>query len=155
MRKAWIGGALFLFIGAIPLYAQQRPVPALSPGTYPMAMQDSVDIAGAGKDTSDAVAVNCIDFLSYYAQYHSRNDSINIEVYADFSPDGLHWLHTVGLDTALVSGTADAIEAKRVDFFPDWALFARCRVVGAHASTDTVDVSVWWHKTYFGVMRFR
>jgi len=106
---------------------------------------DSTALAGGESDTTRGIILmRSVDMAAYMAQYTSRNDSTNILVRADFSADGERWVHTITLDSVLVSGTTDSTEAKRLDDFPDWPIYCRVRTTNnAVATSDTVDVYSW------------
>ena len=152
MRRCLI--AFFLFACAVvSASAQDLPIPQQI--TAIRTPFDSVAVAGGESDTSRSFSANGHSLIAYTAFYRSRNDSINMEVYADFSEDGKRWpaAATVGLDTVIVSGETDADESKRMNTFPDFHRYSRIRVNSLAASTDTVDVIIQIVPHYFGGLR--
>ena len=141
---------VMLFLPAIA-YAQIQSSP--TPGVYASVVFDSTRIAGGKSDTSRSVVkIFGADMFGYMAQYGSVNDSINVEVYADFSADGYRWFHTSGLDTMIVSGTADTTRVRQIEI-PTYPIYARCRVKALAASSDTVAVRIVWLVHYLGLQR--
>lgn len=148
----WIRVAALVLVLAVEARGQApRELPR--PGVYPTATQDSVVLAGGKNDTSVSFPTYGVDIVGFWGYYKSRNDSTNLVVRLDFSPDNKHWLKTVTIDSVVTSGAADSMAAERIDTFPDWAYFARCRVNSSAAATDTVDTFIWYLLHYMAKPR--
>ena len=112
-------------------------------GRAPYPLFDST--RGAGGDTllsKGTINSGGADLVGFFARYFAEDDSINVKVSAEFSPDGSLWFGSLGIDTAIVSGQADTSKMKRLDTFPDYSAFSRIRVVSLAATSDTVAVTI-------------
>ena len=136
----WVLSILLL---ATPVSAQVVVNAPIYPGVVTIALLDTAVLAAAGADTSEAFLVGAVDLAGLFVKYDNRKDSINVVTLLDISPDGddAHWTLWGGLDTALVSGTADSTTHKRVLNFPDWPAFGRVRHQAAAAAGDTVKIT--------------
>lgn len=138
-RAFWILSVLFpALLSAQTLEEQVAPS-----GTRRWMMENARSIVQAGKDTTKGVFIAGVDQWSYYVKYTSRNDSINVKIYLDLSEDNASWKawRTAALDSTLVSGTGDIDTLVNFTNPPNYAMYARLRVNGAHAAADTVDVT--------------
>lgn len=133
------------------LYAADIP----RPGSYPDKVYDSFVISGAETDSlrGAGLQINGVDMLGVFGKFVSRNDSINIVIYLDYSPDGKTWLHRVPMDTIIVSGTQDTSIAFKYDPYADWGENVRTRLVSSAAATDTTEVTLWLVRHYLGAGR--
>lgn len=125
------------------------------PGWRSFVVADSVTLAGGASDTSAVVNTAGFDVFGYFAQFVSRNDSINVTVVAEPSPDKVHWFAGYGLDAILVSGTGDSSIGKTFHSFPDYPPYHRAIIANNAAADDTLNVTIWWVLHYLRLERLR
>lgn len=131
--------------------AQNTSYDPYLPGKQLIQVRDSVQIGGTTKDTSQAFSLSSPDNIFLFVLYDSRADSINVRVYLDISPDGpskgvleTHWKQWAGLDTCIVSGTADSSVYKQLApgiQFPYGAGYGRLRTQGLMMAADSCRVT--------------
>ena len=132
---------VLLFIGSV--WSQIPNENLQAPGQLSKVMQDSQVVAVAGTDTSLAIWIGGADSVRIYAEYESRNDSINVAVWLDIAPINKpeYFVQHSKIDSMLISGTNDSTHYLTVTGWPRDALYGRLRAVGAMAAGDTVDVT--------------
>lgn len=116
------------------------------PGSQLYVLRDTLQIVATGKDTSVGVKIAGCDLWAYYVKYDARNDSTNIKLYIDISPDNKNWVswQAGAYDSALVSGTTDTERLRQLVNPPNYSMWARNRTNGAQATGDTSKVTIEW-----------
>lgn len=141
--------SLILLLLTAPVGAQQRrqdtPINYM-PGQSYHTLFDSLQIKGTAKDTSGSFLIGGMDSYGLYVKYDNRADSINVRLTLLVAPyiTGPFRAY-VGLDTAIVSGTADSTTYKKISDVPEWARFGSVEVAGYMAATDSVKVTTAIH----------
>ena len=141
--------SLLIFTGIA--FAQDIP----RPGSYPEKVWDAKAISGTQADSIRGAGyqIGGADLLGLFGKFVSRNDSINIVIYFDYSPDGKNWLKRVPVDTIIVSGTQDTSIAFQYDGYFDSGAQVRPRMVSNATATDTTDVTFWIVPHWLGAGR--
>lgn len=144
---------LFLFLFPAFLSAQTLEEQIVPGGTRRWLMENARQIVAAGKDTTKGVFIAGVDQWAYYILYSSKNDSTNVKVHLDLSADDKNWKEwrTAALDSSIISGTANRDTLVNFTNPPNYAMYARLRVFGAHATGDTVDVTIRFVLTWLPV----
>jgi len=136
---------IFIVLLAPALVYAQRirefPTGRIEVGQRAYALLDSVQIKGAGADTSRSVYIGGADILGLFARYDNRADSINITLFLDISYGDSTFVQWAPIDTAIVSGVTDSLTFKRISEAPNFAVNARLRVAGAMPATDSSRVT--------------
>jgi len=144
-RILWV-----LFFPALLPAQTQEEFRRTPPGTERWILENARQIVQAGKDTTKSVFVAGVDQWAWYVNYTSRNDSINVRIYLDVSADGSNWKawSAGAVDSSIISGTGNRDTLFQFSNPPNYAMFARARVIGAQAAADTVDVTLKWVLTW-------
>lgn len=149
------GFVLSILIFPSLLWAQTSEERVVPSGTVRWMMENSRQIVQAGKDTTKGVFIAGVDEWSTFVQYILLNDSANVKVYLDISPDNQTFIawSAGAIDSALVAKGGGSTTTHYVQFTnpPNDKMFARVRVVGAHAAGDSVKVTIKWVLTWLPV----
>lgn len=109
-------------------------------------MENARSIVQAGKDTTKGVFIAGVDQWSTFVKYTLANDSANVKVYLDISPDNITFIawSAGAIDSVLVGKGGGSTTTHYVQFVnpPNDKMYARLRVVGAHAAGDSVNVTI-------------
>lgn len=144
--------ALFLF-PSLSFAQTDEEFQRTPPGTKRVLLENARSIVQAGKDTTGGVFVAGVDQWAWYIKYTSVNDSINVKVFLDLSADNQNWKtwSLAAVDSSKISGTADRDTLFNFTNPPNYAMYARVRLLGAHAAGDSVNMTVKWVLTWLPV----